>query len=167
MAELVESDLFGDLTPSTSVLEPRPSAPVISPRLLSQPSSNFFAVPSHRSQHPSESTLPKSLSLHKAGVKVTLKQHRLAVTDGCKPPVEEQQSAALAVQPVTPAIQVPAAEQIRCDIVDRPGPTIQQQSDQQLLPSDSQPEIQPESASLSAIKVNIAITSLCYIGVFG
>lgn len=167
MAELVESDLFGDLTPSTSVLEPRPSAPVISPRLQLQLSSHPFAAPPHKSQHPTESALPKSLFLHKAGVKVMLKQHRLAMTDGCKPSVEEQPSAALAVQPATPAIQVPAAEQIRCDVDDRPQPATQRESDQQQqqLQSDVRPEIQPESAPLSLTKVNIANGLYCSHGV--
>lgn len=155
MAQLVESDLFGDLTPCRAALEPRPSAPVISRHPNTTPDSQ--AAPSHRSQPHSEQPVPKSQSLPKSGVKVVVKQHRLATTDGYKPAVEEQPAAA--VQLPTPAVHLPAAEHIR-DSNDEG--TQEQQSDQQQHQQQqhiSQPEAQPEPAS-QPTKVNSALHCL-------
>lgn len=152
MAELVESDLFGDLAPSRSGLEARPSGPVTSPRVQSQPAFDVLASSSQKRQHLSEAGLLKlQQSLPRAGVKVTLKQHRLAITDGCKVPAREEISAVLAVQPPTPTIQVPAAEQVRSDPDARPEPAHQQQQLNQPQLEQQPPDSQQASQAAAQL----------------
>ena len=151
MAELVESDLFSDLAPFRSGLEPRLSGPVTSPRVQSQPAFDVLPSSSQKRQHLSEAGLLKSQSLPRAGVKVTLKQHRLAVTDGCKVPVREEMSAVLAVQPPTPTIQVPVAEQVRSDPDDRPEPAHQQQQLNQPQLEQQPPDYQQASQAAAQL----------------
>lgn len=107
--ELVESDLFSDLTPRRSGLESRLSAPVVSPRLHAQPSSETLNASSSRPHSLPEwsASGQRAQPQSRTGLKVILK-HRLAVTDGLRPPEVEELAAASAVQPPTPAIGVPA-----------------------------------------------------------
>lgn len=117
MAQLVESDLFGDFSPRKGPMEPRTSAPVASPR--SQPAaaaaaSNAVpaepeasaAITAHRASEPVAAAQPQA----KGGLKVMLKHHRLAGTDASKPfsqsaPATAEQPATPAAKPSPPAVQ--------------------------------------------------------------
>ncbi len=117
MAQLVESDLFGDFSPRKGTMEPRTSAPVASPR--SQPvaavaASNVVpaepeasaAITAHRASEPVAAAQPQA----KSGLKVMLKHHRLAGTDASKPfsqsaPAAAEQPATPAAKPSPPAVQ--------------------------------------------------------------
>jgi len=114
MAQLVESDLFGDFSPRKGIMEPRTSAPVASPR--SQPAAAVAAsnaepeasaaITAHRASEPVAAAQPQA----KSGLKVMLKHHRLAGTDASKPfsqsaPAAAEQPATPAAKPSPPAVQ--------------------------------------------------------------
>lgn len=125
MAQLVESDLFGDFSPRKCTMEPRTSAPVVSPKSQSaaavaasnavpaEPEASA-AITAHRASEPAAQPQAKS------GLKVMLKHHRLAGTDANKPfgqnaPAVAEQPATPAAKPSPPAVQteVEVAKQVQ------------------------------------------------------
>lgn len=106
MAQLVESDLFGDFSPRKGIMEARASAPVASPRW--QPAEATGSVPA-----PGAETAAPTQPQPKTGLKVTLKHHRLAMADAGKPASHAIPAAwTAAEQPATPAAKPspPAAQ---------------------------------------------------------
>lgn len=115
MAQLVESDLFGDFSPRKGTMEPRTSAPVASPR--SQPAavaaSNAVPAEPEASAAVTEEPVAAAQPQAKSGLKVTLKHHRLAGIDASKPfsqsaPAAAEQPATPAAKPSPPAVQTEA-----------------------------------------------------------
>ena len=106
MAQLVESDLFGDFSPRKGIMEARASVPVASPRWQPAEATGSGPAPGAETAAPAQ---PQS----KTGLKVTLKHHRLAMADAGKP-VSHAISASwtAAEQPATPAAKPspPAAQ---------------------------------------------------------
>jgi len=112
MAQLVESDLFGDFSPRRSTMEVRASAPVASPR--SQPAAAAAAAAPSVAQIPEVAPLEAAETAAiaqtqpKTGLKVMLK-HRLAVADAGRPISQDLAALpAVAEQPVTPAAKASA-----------------------------------------------------------
>lgn len=103
MAQLIESDLFGDFSPKKGNAL---AAAVSSPRALNAPGPALQRLEAPHSQD--AATQPQLA--HKTGLKVTLKQHRLAVSDAAKAAGSEA-AAAKAVSQEAPATVSTAAEQ--------------------------------------------------------
>lgn len=105
MAQLIESDLFGDFSPKKGNAL---AAAVSSPRALNAPGPALQRLEAPHSQVQDAATQPQPA--HKTGLKVTLKQHRLAVSDGAKAAGPEAAAAKVISQEV-PATVSTAAEQ--------------------------------------------------------
>lgn len=119
MAQLIESDLFGDFSPMKGNLEVRASvAAVSSPRAQHAPGSALQASEALLSQATDAVTQPQPA--HKTGLKVTLKQHRLAVSDAAKAASQEAANVTTAAeQPATPAAKpAPTPAEAHVDVVE-------------------------------------------------
>lgn len=100
MAQLIESDLFGEFSPRKGSMEPKASAAVSSPR------GQHASVPALQRLEAAQATdaATQMQSAQKTGLKVTLKQHRLAVSDAAKAASQEAAVVSTsAEQPATPA----------------------------------------------------------------
>ena len=118
MAQLIESDLFGDFSPKKGSAEARATAAAA----VSSPRAHNASGPAlHRLDALQSQALDVATQLqppHKTGLKVTLKQHRLAVSDAAKAVSHETAAAkaigqdaattlsAAAEQPATPAAKL-------------------------------------------------------------
>lgn len=115
MAQLIESDLFGDFSPKKGNAL---AAAVSSPRAFNAPGP---APQAPHSQAQDAATQPQLA--HKTGVKVTLKQHRLAVSDAAKAAGPEAAAAKVISQevPATPAAKPsPSSAQADVDAAELP-----------------------------------------------
>ena len=107
MAQLIESDLFGDFSPRKSAMEARVSASAgTSPKLQNAVGAS---APSHLQisdampDQAADAVVPQQPA-QKTGLKVVLKQHRLAVSDAAKAATQMAAAASTgAEQPTTPA----------------------------------------------------------------
>ena len=108
MAQLVESDLFGDFSPKKGNVEARGSAAVSSPRTHNASGPALQRMDALQSQALDAAT--QAQPAHKTGLKVTLKQHRLAMTDAAKA-VSHEAAASRAGSQETAATVSAAAEQ--------------------------------------------------------
>lgn len=119
MAQLIESDLFGDFSPRKGSMEPKASAAVSSPR--GQHASGSALQRLEAAQATDAAT--QMQSVQKTGLKVTLKQHRLAMSDAAK--AANQEAAVVstsAEQPATPGAKPsPTSVLGDVDIADVPG----------------------------------------------
>ena len=98
MAQLVESDLFGELSPRKSLLELRSSLPAASPRLQANALDALQSQQISAANEAQQAAVPLE-SQPKTGLRVTLK-HRLSVTDAAARVASE--TIAVAAQPSTP-----------------------------------------------------------------
>ena len=110
MAQLIESDLFGDFSPKKGNMEARAAAAaaVSSPRLHTASGTALPRLDASQPQAPDGAT--QLQPAHKTGLKVTLKQHRLAVSDAAKA-VSDEAAAAKADGHEAAATVSAAAEQ--------------------------------------------------------
>lgn len=119
MAQLIESDLFGDFSPRKGSMEARASAAVSSPRAQHAPGS---ALPNAMQSQTMDAAAQMQPG-QKTGLKVTLKQHRLAVSDAAKAATQEAGIVStFAEQPATPAAKpssTPAQDGV--DTAEMPG----------------------------------------------
>ena len=121
MAQLIESDLFGDFSPNKGSVEARASAAaaVSSPRVHTATGGALQRLEASHSQ-PLDA-VSQLQSAHKIGLKVTLKQHRLAVSDAAKA-VSHEAAAAKAISQEAVATMSTAAEQPDA-LAAKPSPT--------------------------------------------
>ena len=110
MAQLIESDLFGDFSPKKGSVEARASATaaVSSPRVHTATGGTLQRLEASQSQPLDAVTQVQPA--HKTGLKVTLKQHRLAVSDAAKV-VSHEAAAAKAISQEAVATMSTAVEQ--------------------------------------------------------
>ena len=110
MAQLIESDLFGDFSPKKGNVEARGSAAaaVSSPRTHNASGPALQRLDALQCQALDAGT--QAQPAHKTGLKVTLKQHRLAVSDAAKA-VSQEAAAARAVSQEAVTTVSAAAEQ--------------------------------------------------------
>ena len=127
MAQLVESDLFGDFSPRKSGMEARASA-TASPKLqnAAELSGPLHLQTSDALPDQAADAVIAEQPAQKTGLKVVLKQHRLAVSDAAKAASQMAPAASTAAeQPTTPVakhllLPVQAEMAVLAEIQDKP-----------------------------------------------